>query len=424
MKLYRPIAILAWTVVMLCAAWPAAAQPTTSPYSMYGYGILSDRATSMQRQMGGIGYAMNGGRQINAMNPASYSQIDSLTFLWDMGANISWTWRREGKNREKVTGGGLDYITMQFPISKFLGGSLGLLPYSSVGYAFGDEVRHGAVENQGSGGINQAYLGLSGKMGGFSIGANVSYDFGNIQNDIYTVPSNSGNTLFEQIMQVRDWSVVIGAQYTQKIGQFSTATIGITYTPAKSLHGQTWATVQEMTQESASDTVAYSKLKGKYTTPTCIGAGISWKRTKNSSIYIGADFSWQQWSKAKYSPLYSEKNPGIVAMQGLRFNDRIRLAAGAEYVPQIFGNYLQRTAYRIGAFACRDYLTVDGNSVREYGITCGFGLHTPQEKTMVNIGVEWRHRSAHPARLVSENYLSVTLGLNFNELWFWQRKIR
>ena len=57
------------------------AQNTTSPYSMYGYGILQDGATSSQRQMGGIGYAMQSGRQINAMNPASYASIDSLTFL-------------------------------------------------------------------------------------------------------------------------------------------------------------------------------------------------------------------------------------------------------------------------------------------------------------------------------------------------------
>ena len=47
------------------------AQNSVTPYSMYGYGILNDRATSMQRQMGGVGIAQTGGRQINAMNPAS-----------------------------------------------------------------------------------------------------------------------------------------------------------------------------------------------------------------------------------------------------------------------------------------------------------------------------------------------------------------
>ena len=68
------------------------AQNSVTPYSMYGYGILNDRATSMQRQMGGVGIAQTGGRQINAMNPASYASIDSLTFLFDMGADVSMLW--------------------------------------------------------------------------------------------------------------------------------------------------------------------------------------------------------------------------------------------------------------------------------------------------------------------------------------------
>ena len=91
---------------------PALAQNVSTPYSMYGYGILGDRATSMQRQMGGVGYAMNSGRQINVMNPASYAAIDSLTFLFDMGADLSFIWSQEGDAKEKSTGGGLDYLTM------------------------------------------------------------------------------------------------------------------------------------------------------------------------------------------------------------------------------------------------------------------------------------------------------------------------
>jgi len=110
---------------LLCAV-PALAQNVSTPYSMYGYGILGDRATSMQKQMGGVGYAMNSGRQVNVMNPASYAAIDSLTFLFDMGADLSFIWSEENSVREKTTGGGLDYITMQFPISKYMGGSVGL----------------------------------------------------------------------------------------------------------------------------------------------------------------------------------------------------------------------------------------------------------------------------------------------------------
>ncbi|MCM1152200.1 MAG: outer membrane protein transport protein [Muribaculum sp.] len=400
------------------------AQNISTPYSMYGYGILGDRATSMQRQMGGVGYALSSGRQINVMNPASYAAIDSLTFLFDLGADLSFIHSTENGAKANSTGGGLDYITMQFPLSDHFGGSIGLLPYSGVGYAFGNDVTHGTLENQGSGGINMAYLGFAGRIAGFSLGFNVSYNFGNIVNDVYTNPSNSGRSLFEHVMQVRDWDINIGAQYAQKITKNDKITLGLTYSPKKSMHGNSWATIQELTQESLPDTVGSLKLGGNYYTPTSIGAGINYTHARSSRLVVELDFLWQEWSKAKYSPLTQTGHPDNIIFSGMNFNNRTRYAVGAEYVPKIRGSYLQRVAYRIGGFYTDDYLNINGNGVREYGLTCGFGLNTPQDKTVINIGFEWRHRQAHPQKLIGENYFNITLGVNFNELWFYQRKIR
>ena len=402
---------------------PALAQNVSTPYSMYGYGILGDRATSMQRQMGGVGYAMNSGRQINVMNPASYAAIDSLTFLFDMGADLSFIWSQEGDAKEKSTGGGLDYLTMQFPISKYLGGSVGLLPYSSVGYAFGNDISHGTMENQGSGGINELYLGLSGKIKGFSIGFNVSYDFGNIVNDVFANPS-SGSTKFEHVMEVRDWNIVLGAQYTQKIGRYDRFVLGATYSPKKTLLGTTWATIQETTQESTPTEVARMSLKNHYYTPNSVGAGISYTHERVSRFNVEFDYTWQGWKVCRYPPLYSIDNPEVVVFNGMEFNNRSRYAAGAEYVPKLRGSYMQRAAYRLGAYYTDDYLKIHGNGVREYGVTAGVGFPTVEGKTMINLGFEWKMRQAHPQALLKENYFNITLGVNFNEVWFFKRKIR
>ena len=104
------------------------AQVTTSPYSRIGYGLLNDNASGIQRQMGGVGYAMQNGRAINVKNPASYSQVDSLTFLWDIGVDLSNVWSKENYLKGYNFGGGLDYITSQFRIAKHLGGSFGIVP--------------------------------------------------------------------------------------------------------------------------------------------------------------------------------------------------------------------------------------------------------------------------------------------------------
>lgn len=138
MKIKRFTAILA--ILIAATQFVGAQNGTMTPYSAYGLGMLRDRATSTQRSMGGVGYAMNSGRQINAMNPASYAAIDSLTFLFDMGIDLSALWQKEkqtdGTNAyNKDFGGGLDYVTMQFPLGRYMGASVGLIPFSSVGYA-------------------------------------------------------------------------------------------------------------------------------------------------------------------------------------------------------------------------------------------------------------------------------------------------
>ena len=409
---------------------PTKAQNITTPYSMYGYGILGDRATSMQRQMGGVGYAMHSGRQINVMNPASYASIDSLTFLFDMGADLTFLWSKEGHTKESSTGGGLDYVTLQFPLSRHFGASVGMLPYSGGGYAFGSDIAHGARENQGSGGINMAYLGLAGNYYGVGLGLNISYNFGTIVNDLYSTPSNSGQTLFEHVMQIRDWDINLGLQYTASLSLFDRMTLGVTYSPKKSLHGKSWATIQEVQQETYPDTVGYMKLSGHYYSPNSFGFGLNYTHEKVSRFVGEVDVTYQQWSKVGFpampglSDLNSPStNPGIV-FAAMDFYDRLRIGAGFEYVPRVRGSYIQRMAYRLGGYFCNDYLNILGNRVREYGVTCGFGFHTPQDKTMINLGFEWKHRSTSPTVLISENYFNITLGLNFNELWFWQRKIK
>lgn len=423
------IRLIASTSLIMLGVLTAKSQNVTTPYSMYGYGILGDRATSMQRQMGGVGIAMNSGRQINVMNPASYAAIDTLTFLFDLGADCTLLWQKEGSAKENSVGGGLDYVTMQFPICKYMGGSIGLLPYSSVGYAFGNDIHHGTRQNQGSGGINEAYLGISGRYAGFSLGFNVSYNFGTITNDLYSTPESSGNTLFEHVMQVRDWNILLGAQYTAKLNKESTLTVGLTYSPKKTLLGKSWATVQELTMDTGPDTVGYMKLKDKYFQPNSYGVGVSYTYEKAYKLMVEADFLFQQWSKATFSPLYAtptkqNPKPDNVIFDGMQFNNRSRYSVGAEFIPKLRGNYGERISYRLGGFYTHDYLRINGNSVREYGVSCGFGFPTPEGKTMVNVGFEWRHRAAYPATLISENYFNVTLGVNFNELWFWKRKIK
>lgn len=411
MKIYRLIAAAA----IIAAFIPAKAQLAMSPYSRYGYGLLNDNATSAQRAMGGVGYAMNSGRQINVMNPASYANCDSLTFLFDMGVDMTRLWSKEQGRSGKDFGGGLDYITMQFPLSKYIGGSVGLLPYSSVGYSFGSDIENGESQRQGSGGLNQLYIGFGGRIyKGLTAGFNVSYLFGTTINDLYAYTDGGSTTLFERVLEVRDYHLQFGVQYSRPIGRRSKLTAGLSFSPGKTLLGHTYGVYYDVNADTKPDTVGYTSLRGKYALPASWGAGINYEW--NQRLMAEIDFTWQGWKKAKYATLEN--------FEKTRLDNRWKIACGLQYTPNPRGNYWQRINYRCGGYFNHDYLTIGDNSVREHGMSVGFGLPAPAGKTVINLGFEYKRRQANPVPLVKETYFNITLGINFNEMWFWRNKIR
>lgn len=389
---------------------------TTSPYSRYGYGFLSDNATAAQRTMGGTGYAMNSGRQINVMNPASYAAIDSLTFLFDMGVDLTASWSKEDNNSENNFGGGLDYITMQVPIGRYMGASVGLLPYSTVGYAFGNSIDNGATRRTGSGSINQLYLGVAGRpFRGFSIGANIAYLFGQTVNEVYATTITGSTSLFERQMKVNDWRLDIGAQYSFYLNRDNRFTLGLVYAPKKDLHGDTYGIYYDTSADNVvPDTVAGDhRMGGRYSTPEKWGAGINWHW--RNRLMVEADFTYEPWSKAKYA--------AIENFEQTRFADRYRIGLGMEYLHNLRGGYVSRIRYRLGGFYNRDYIMIGNNNVHDYGVSLGFGFPVPGFKTIVNLGFEYRRRQALPAVLIKEDYFNITIGINFNEMWFRKNRL-
>lgn len=360
---------------------------------------------------------MQDGRTINVMNPASYAQVDSLTFLWDFGLDLTNVWSKEGSKSGHTLGGGLDYLTAHFKLAKHLGGSFGLLPYSSVGYSFGNDIDGGSEYRSGSGGLLQLYAGVGYEpIKNLSVGANVAYLFGTTVNNNTVTIASSSSTLFQRTMQVRDYNVSAGVQYVIPLGKFDKVVVGATYSPKKSFHGNTWGSYYD-TQDSKLDSVGYTSLSGKYEQPHSIGAGVSYT---HRNILVEADFTYQDWSSVKYSPIEGFESTAM------KFDTRWKAAAGVQFSPDMRGSYLGAVKFRLGGFYNHDYINIMGNNVRDYGASIGAGFPVPGAtgKTTVNLGFEWKRRQAAPAKLIQEDYFNITLGINFNEVWFWKNKIR
>ena len=408
------IALLLLAAVSCCGT--AIAQIVSTPYSKMGYGMLTDNASSIQRSMGGVGYAMKGGRIVNVMNPASYANVDSLTFLWDVGIDVTNLWSKENDNKGYNFGGGLDYLTGHFKVAKGLGAAFGLLPYSSVGYSYGGDIDGGFESRSGSGGFNQLFVGVGYEpVKNLSVGFNFAYLFGTTSTT--TLIQSKSSSYFTRNMKIRDWNAQVGVQYSLPLSKGrDLLTVGASFQPKKSFHGDAWGTRYD-SQDTKADTIGYTSMKGNYEQPFGIGVGASYNW--NHRLTVEADYTYQKWSDAKYMPI------GGFEPQTMQFDDRWKAALGVQYTPNRRGSYVGAMAFRAGVFYNHDYLNYSGNNVRDYGASVGIGLPAPGgNKTTVNLGIEWRHRESSPVQLITENYLNITLGINFNELWFWKSRIR
>ncbi len=390
---------------------------TNSPYSRFGYGILGDNAIGAQRAMGGVGYALHNNRQINAMNPASYTSMDSLTFLFDIGLTYQNLTTREGSLKENSQSGSLDYIVMQFPLGRHMAGSIGLLPYSNVGYSFANSIDNGTDSRSGEGNISQAYVGVSGKLfKGFSIGANISYLFGNLDNVNTVVPVNGSSGIFETQLKVHDFHLSFGAQYAINWNKKHTLTLGAVYSPGKELLGKAYTNTYDVSSNTmiSADTL---NMKNNYSLASTYGGGISYNYDKRFTI--AADVTYQNWADAKFVNLNAGE---LESTKGL-FNNRFKVALGAEFRPKnIAGNYFEHINYRAGLFYNRSYLKINGNDMNEIGATCGFGFPLATDKSVINVAFEYINRQCSPVKLITEDHFRISVSLTFNEMWFWQRR--
>lgn len=409
--------------VFLVSVLYTQAQPveTNSPYSQLGYGQLGNNSFGMSRAMGGIGYGLRTNQQINPMNPASYTAMDSLTFLFDIGVNIHGSWFKEGSMKETHWNGNLEYISMQFPLGKWMAASAGVIPFSVVGYEYA--MKNALTESTstyiGEGGLNQAYVGLSAELfKSLAIGVNASYLFGNITHTINTIPTGSSGSdigTFERKFSVSDYRIQAGLQYTQKLDEKSRLTFGVVFTPRKKLLGKyyeinyTQGTSSNSTRQVMSGDTA--RLKNDYALPASYGGGLTyvWDRR----LTVGADVTFQDWSDVRYAGKTGE------------FNNRLKIGVGAEFLPStVERGYWKKVKYRFGAYYDKSYIKVGTGDLRELGITWGFGFPIRSDRSVINVGFEYVNRTPSVKGMITENYLRLSVGLTFNEMWFYQFKFK
>jgi hypothetical protein len=371
--------------------------------------------------MGGISMAVASNRYINPYNPAANMAFDSLSFIFSGGIIASTGSLKTDDQSNTANYGSLGYLLFGFPITKWLKSSIGLTPYSNVGYNIDSatnipDVGSTEYRFEGSGGLNEFYGNASIEpFKGFSIGAKMSYMFG--KSDLARIiffPDSIGylNTRVDNYIEVGDLYFEYGMQYHRKIGKNLTLGLGGVYAPKQSVNAVENYLARSFFPtslgiEAFRDTIA-SRIQneGHLVIPAKYGFGFTLKKEDN--WMFGADYSWQNWSEFEaFGRSDSLENT-------MQFN------VGGEFTPtnSITASYWKRVKYRLGFRFNKTYLNIRDNQINEFGITFGMGLPIPRSFSTVNLAFEIGRKGTTAAGLIQNNYLRLTLGISVWERWF------
>ncbi len=422
-------------IFMMATVLAAHAQSgTNSPYSQYGLGVLSEQSSGFNRGMNGLGMGFREGNQVNFINPASYSSIDSLTFIFDMGLSGQITNFSENGVRKNAKNADFEYAVAGFRVFKHVGVSFGILPFTNVGYSYSssdyiDPTNTVYYTNTytGSGGLHQVYLGAGWEpLKNLSIGANVSYLWGNYSKSISNTYSDSYvNTLYKYYtLSVNNYKVDAGIQYTLPLGKKNQVTIGATFSPGHSLKSDPKCQVVSYNSTtSVTDTTTYVAKDG-VKLPNMIAAGVMWNH--NNQLKLGVDYSLQQWGSVGF-PDYTVVNdkPAYVVNDNY-FKDRHKFTLGGEYCKgAMYRKLLSRIRYRAGVSYATPYMTINGkDGPKEISASIGFGIpimNGYNNRSLLNISGQWVHTSG--AGMITENTFRINIGMTFNERWFAKWKV-
>lgn len=413
-------------LVLLLASFSGFTQASiNSPYSRFAMGELVTRKSTYFFSMGGVANAISSPLHVNPFNPAANAGIDTLSFIFSGGMISKFGTMKTDENSSPSNFASLGYLLFGFPINRQLKASIGLIPYSNVGYRIINneilpDVGSTSFYFEGSGGSNEFFLGTSFQPHkNLSLGAKVSYMFGKAQRSSSVFfPDSVGyiNTRVDNQVDLGDLYFEFGMQYNKLLSNGLTIGFGGVFAPSQNLSAEGTYLARSFFAsavgiESYRDTIdSRLRMKGKVTIPEKYGIGFVLKKDKQ--WLVATDFNWQNWSKFES---FSIKDS---------MENSLQLSVGGEFMPsdRSIDSYFKKVKYRLGFRYHKTYLNIDETQINEFGITFGFGLPIPRSYSNVNLGFELGKAGTTSSNLIQDSYIKINLGVSIWERWFIRSK--
>ena len=402
---------------------------TQSPYSQFGIGVLADQSQSMGHGMNGTGIGVQLGNEVNTLNPASYSGVDSLTMLFDAGLSGYFTNYKEGGTSRNTRGANFDYVVGAFRAWRNVGVTFGVLPMSNVGYSYSaNSTRLGSdfgtltESYEGEGGLHQAFIGLGAKvLKPLSVGVNVSYLWGSLDKSVTTSGGSNVSSLIKNYSaSISSYKLDFGVQWVQPLNRRDRLTVGATVGVDHKMSGDASMSIVNSNTGVRGDTIANA-----FELPMSYGLGFSYSR--DYRLLVAADFTLQKWGGVAIpTDITAEGGSRIYDKRNGLLKDRTRLSAGVDWSPNpLSRSYVNRVHYRMGVGYSTPYYKIGGkDGPKDISATIGLGLPIQNgynNRSVLNISAQWLRTSAKD--LITENTFRINVGFTFNERWFAKWKV-
>ena len=388
---------------------------TNSPFSIFEIGEIEFRDFGSTAGMGNVGIGVQSENFLNRRNPAALTTIDTLRFVFDVAAAIKFSEFSTKENSARTNNFNFKSLAAGLRISKRWTSSVGLKPFSSVGYNIKDQQYVEGSENNydnvfftGSGGLNNFYWANAYEiLPGLSLGLTSSYLFGNvahnIDTDVYSVRTthNISKIHFD-----------FGLQYSHLFGNHTNITVGGIYVNEAKIDIHRSKVVYSTTAVEQDQRLPDLNLR----LPQTYGAGFSVNRNKrDAELLFAADYQFSNWST------------NLVRYEGLTYTDSHIYSAGLQITPNVnrFENYFQIIRYSIGACYNRSYLKVNGHQLNDFSISFGLGFpFTNQLRTIsyVNLAVNVGESGTGKRGGITERYVLVSANMSLIDRWFAKRQ--
>jgi hypothetical protein len=318
-----------------------------------------------------------------------------------------------------VNNNAFSHLIVGFPLSKKWGASMGMLPYSSVGYEINarDEDYNADMNYFGDGGISKIYFGGAYEpIENFSIGLKASYLFGGLNRRKQLIFDDESfmNSRANSTINLKGYYYELGLLYKHNISDEKQISFGFTTNNDSKIRSKRTELVESFEYsgffETPKDTFVNKIEWGDVNLPKYACGGLTYRNGKKW-LFV-ADYSIQNW--ADYSLLDEVDD----------LANSMKIAGGMQFTPDYnsITKYYKRIEYRLGASYSNTPLLLEGNQLKEMSVSFGFGIPVKKSRTKYDFSFTIGKRGTTDDNLIKEQFVRLGLSVSYDGIWFVKRK--